>query len=93
MQNLIGRRLRWTGWGFTLLVKDNQHLWRARSRDLAGVVESVEFDRFYQLKEKIAWLTVRLDRAHGAYKYALAFFDEETGELFHPAHEPTEWIE
>lgn len=89
MSDLIGRRLCWTGMGFNLLTEGGT-LWRpTHDKTICGTVIEVQPHRFYQTKESISWLKVKLDKAHGRYKYAQAYFDENTGRLFNPAHEPT----
>jgi len=89
VSDLIGRRLCWTGMGFNLLTEGGT-LWRpTHDKTICGTVIEVQPHRFYQTKESISWLKVKLDKAHGRYKYAQAYFDENTGRLFNPAHEPT----
>jgi hypothetical protein len=87
-EDLIGRRVCWTGMGFSLLTEGGT-LWRPTKGAVCGTVVGIQPHRFYQNKENIAWLKVKLDKAHGRYKYAQAYFDESTGRLFNPTHEST----
>jgi hypothetical protein len=86
--NLIGKRVCWTGAGFSLLTESGT-LWRPTRGTVCGTVVEVQPHRFYQTQENIAWLKVKLDKTHGRYKYAQAYFNEATGRMFNPTHEPT----
>jgi len=88
-EDLIGRRVCWTGMGFNLLTEGGTLWTPLRGKTVCGTVVGVQPRRFYQNKENIAWLKVKLDKAHGRYKYAQAYFDESAARLFNPTHEPT----
>jgi hypothetical protein len=89
---LIGRRVCWTGMGFSLLTEGGT-LWRpVKGAQLCGTVIEVQPHRFYQTQENVAWLKVKLDKAHGRYKYAQAYFDESAGRMLSLQHEPTKLL-
>jgi len=89
---LIGRRLCWTGTGFSLLTEGGT-LWRPiKGGQLCGTIVEAQPHRFYQRQENVAWLKVKLDKAHGRYKYAQAYFDESAGRMLNLPHEPMKLI-
>jgi hypothetical protein len=89
---LLGKRVCWTGMGFSLLTEGGT-LWRpVKGSQICGTVVDVQPHRFYQTQENVAWLKVKLDRTHGRYKYAQAYFDEKTGRMLDLKHEPTKLV-
>lgn len=89
---LVGRRVCWTGMGFSLLTEGGT-LWRpVKGKQLCGTVIEVQPRRFYQTQENVAWLKVKLDKAHGRYKYAQAYFDESAGRMLSLQHEPAKLL-
>ena len=71
--------------GFSLIIPFGEMggyntLWRPASPNLMGEVQYTIRNKFYQLREPVVWVIVKLIGKRGRYQSAQLYYDQKTGE-------------